>query len=103
MPIMPTAVVSHCPQIALPTQASIYMCVMLPRPEERLLFPSGPAPYFISSQKPAMIPPSRDPRIPIEKFYRAALYLVVGSGQVDLGQGVREMTKVVRNLFTVFP
>lgn len=48
MPTMPTAVVSHCPQIALPTQASIYMCVMLPRPEERLLFPSQGLPLILS-------------------------------------------------------
>ena len=47
MPTMPTAVVSHCPQIALPTQVSIYMCVMLPRPEERLLFPSQGLPLIL--------------------------------------------------------
>lgn len=36
-----------------------------------------------------MIPPSRDPRIPIEKFYRTALYLVGGLRAGGLGRGIR--------------
>lgn len=36
-----------------------------------------------------MIPPSRDPRISREKFYRAALYLVRGLRAGGLGRGIR--------------
>ena len=50
-----------------------------------------------------MVPPSGDPRIPIEKFYRAALYLVGGVKAGGLGRGIRRCLKALHNLFTVFP
>ena len=81
---MPTAVISHCPQSALPPQASIYMCVMLPRPEGILLLPSQGLPLILSPPRSLLRSLLAETPEILEKSSTGQHCIwCVGSGQVD--------------------